>query len=354
MADFAVEVTKNALTPAVITLGNEGTVGKTVSFTFSEDWDGLTKEIIFYDLRGNVHVSPCVSGDNIEIPAEITSYGGAHKYTVYGFRLVDGYVAESLKVTGTIVTKYTAGYNPRMEGKILPSTIDLFLAQATEAFYKNLQEALDSGLFKGDPAGFDTPTASTTTLEPDEDASVTVTATGDDTKKLFHFDFAIPRGDSGVYVSETEEGQPNLQNLWLIMNPESDSDIIIPDGLRVVNGLVYMTCEGEIVGEGASVVGKNFTILGHYNTLAALRQAHPNPLIGDAYGIGTTTPYDVYLWNGSDWENYGAIGSGADIDDAMSSTSTNAVQNRVIKAYVDGLIGDVESAIAAIDAIIGE
>ena len=36
------------------------------------------------------------------------------------------------------------------------------------------------------------------------------------------------------------------------------------------------------------------------------------------------------------------------IDAAMSDTSENAVQNKVIKAYVDGLVGDVESALSAI------
>lgn len=39
------------------------------------------------------------------------------------------------------------------------------------------------------------------------------------------------------------------------------------------------------------------------------------------------------------------------IDTEMSDTSTNAVQNMVIKAYVDGLVGDIASAI---DSINGE
>ena len=61
------------------------------------------------------------------------------------------------------------------------------------------------------------------------------------------------------------------------------------------------------------------------------------------------------------WANYGPLGDGGGgggggtvtIDTSMSSSSTNAVQNKTIKAYVDGLIGDVDTVLDAIDAIIG-
>ena len=39
---------------------------------------------------------------------------------------------------------------------------------------------------------------------------------------------------------------------------------------------------------------------------------------------------------------------GGHIDTEMSGTSENAVQNKVIKAYVDGLVGNIEAALAAI------
>lgn len=41
------------------------------------------------------------------------------------------------------------------------------------------------------------------------------------------------------------------------------------------------------------------------------------------------------------------------VDDKISETSTNPVQNKIIKAYVDGLFGDVESAVAEINTLIG-
>ena len=46
-------------------------------------------------------------------------------------------------------------------------------------------------------------------------------------------------------------------------------------------------------------------------------------------------------------------GSGGDItiDTAMSDTSENAVQNKVIKKYVDDMAGDIETALDNIIAI---
>ena len=41
------------------------------------------------------------------------------------------------------------------------------------------------------------------------------------------------------------------------------------------------------------------------------------------------------------------------IDMAMSDTSENTVQNKIIKAYIDGLVGDVDTTINQINSIIG-
>lgn len=57
----------------------------------------------------------------------------------------------------------------------------------------------------------------------------------------------------------------------------------------------------------------------------------------------TETDTDVYEWVNISVQSGG--GGGGDIDTQMSDTSTNAVQNRVIKAYVDG---QVSSAITEV------
>lgn len=310
MADFTVSVTKNGVIPAVIYGGNEQTYGQTILFQFSSDWEGLTKEVIFFSMRGEAVVVWLADGVEINIPQEVSAYGGDAKYTIRGFTIdSDNFISDALQVTGTLHYTYTAGNNTRLIGKLTPNTLDLFLATAEQYLLNQLQQAKDSGLFDGvdgqpgedgedgTPAGFGTPTASAHSLSQDATPTVTVTATGDDTAKVFSFNFGIP-------VS----------------------------------------------------VGKNFTILGHYASLSALQAAVPDPEVGDAYSVGSSTPYNVYVYDGitHTWANYGAIGSGGGVvDTEMSDSSTNAVQNKIIKTYVDDLIGDVDTAIAAINAIIG-
>ena len=60
----------------------------------------------------------------------------------------------------------------------------------------------------GTAAGFGTPTASATTGNPGTQASVTVTATGSNTAKVFDFDFVIPRGNTGPVGPTGPTGAP--------------------------------------------------------------------------------------------------------------------------------------------------
>lgn len=55
--------------------------------------------------------------------------------------------------------------------------------------------------------------------------------------------------------------------------------------------------------------GKDFKIIGYYPSLSALQSAVPDPARGDAYGIGSAAPYDVYIWDGMhhQWVNNGKL-----------------------------------------------
>ena len=55
------------------------------------------------------------------------------------------------------------------------------------------------------------------------------------------------------------------------------------------------------------IKSKGLVILGNYATVSALEAAVTNPERGDAYGVGSAAPYDVYIWNGSAWVNWGII-----------------------------------------------
>ena len=63
----------------------------------------------------------------------------------------------------------------------------------------------------GTPAGFGTPTAVATTLPAGSDATATVTATGDDTAKVFSFTFGIPQGATGATGPQGETGATGPQ-----------------------------------------------------------------------------------------------------------------------------------------------
>lgn len=63
--------------------------------------------------------------------------------------------------------------------------------------------------------------------------------------------------------------------------------------------------------------GAPFVIKGSaYETLEDLMADITEPAVGDMYNVGSASPYNVYRWTGSAWENQGAIG-----------VSFNAIEN---------------------------
>ena len=60
---------------------------------------------------------------------------------------------------------------------------------------------------QGVSAGFGTPVATVVTVASNEQAEVTVTASGDDTAKVFTFEFSIPQGEQG------EQGEQGIQGV---------------------------------------------------------------------------------------------------------------------------------------------
>ena len=63
--------------------------------------------------------------------------------------------------------------------------------------------------------------------------------------------------------------------------------------------------------------GKGLTILGYYGTLDLLKASVTTPEVGDAYGIGTEAPYNIYVFDGikSDWVNNGKLSDSGEGDD---------------------------------------
>lgn len=72
--------------------------------------------------------------------------------------------------------------------------------------------------------------------------------------------------------------------------------------------------------------GNDFKILGYYDSLDSLMEAITAPAQGDAYGIGTEQPYDIYIYDavGDRWVNNGPVqgAKGDPGDDATIEVGT--------------------------------
>ena len=96
---------------------------------------------------------------------------------------------------------------------------------------------------------------------------------------------------------------------------------------RLIGGVLFNTDQALTTSQkavaraniGAGEANSTFKILGYFDTLEDLQEwLQVLPQSGDAYGIGTESPYDVYVWDGvhNVWVNNGPIAySDALIDD---------------------------------------
>ena len=82
------------------------------------------------------------------------------------------------------------------------------------------------------------------------------------------------------------------------------------------------------------IKSKGLVILGNYATVSALEAAVTNPERGDAYGVGSAAPYDVYIWNGSEWVNWGVIEGAKGDTGATGATGATYTPN----VSVDGVL----------------
>lgn len=129
-------------------------------------------------------------------------------------------------------------------------------------------------------------TVSAHDLEHGEAATVTKTIQND----VFHLDFGLPQGKQGIPGPEGKEG---------------------PRGPK-----------GE--------TGNGIKILGYYDTPEQLEAAQPLPEPGEAYGVGTEPPYDVYVFDGvtGQWKNNGPLSGGGSIlpEDVVTSPGGASVE----------------------------
>jgi hypothetical protein len=114
---------------------------------------------------------------------------------------------------------------------------------------------------------------------------------------------------------------------------------------------------GDVGPQGApGKDGKNFTILGYKDSLEQLQTDVPSPAQGDAYGVGTAEPYELYIYDiTKGWVANGTIGGGTSVDVVDNLTTGDADKalsaNMGKKLNEDKLaIGDVVNNLTTNDA----
>jgi hypothetical protein len=91
--------------------------------------------------------------------------------------------------------------------------------------------------------------------------------------------------------------------------------------------------------------GKNFTILGYKDSLEQLQTDVPSPAQGDAYGVGTAEPYELYIYDiTKGWVDNGTIGGGTSVDVVDNLTTADA--DKALSANMGKKLNDEKLAIA--------
>ena len=101
---------------------------------------------------------------------------------------------------------------------------------------------------------------------------------------------AGPRGQQGVQGPKGDPGSTGAKG------DKGDKGERGPQGLK-----------GDTGPKGET--GSGFVVKGYYGTVSALQTSVKNPAVGDAYGVGASEPYDIYIYDGvtHTWINNGPL-----------------------------------------------
>ena len=101
---------------------------------------------------------------------------------------------------------------------------------------------------------------------------------------------------------------------------------------------------------GAGTANTGLIILGYFDTLEDLRESLTVlPKAGDAYGIGTSAPYDIYIYDGYHgvWINNGPLNPGGTTFDDNTVSATKGWTSNKIKSELITLDGNKQAKITA-------
>lgn len=106
---------------------------------------------------------------------------------------------------------------------------------------------------------------------------------------------------SGGYIQYSNDGV-TWENLIAVSDLKGEAG---PQGERGPQGPKGDKGDPGQKGE----TGSGFVVKGYYGTVSALQTSVKNPAVGDAYGVGASEPYDIYIYDGvtRTWINNGPL-----------------------------------------------
>ena len=149
---MTINVTKYRLNPDRIFAGTRGSYGmEKLTFDFGDGWDFTTLSVTFQPQRGKPIRVPLLPGVEIDIPAEVMAHSGESRFVVSGIVPGDGDEIErkAVSLEGYVDVAYTSDDRGGNARKVTPDTYDLFLEEAQDYIENRLNEAVESGDFKG-------------------------------------------------------------------------------------------------------------------------------------------------------------------------------------------------------------
>lgn len=345
------KINDTVIEPSHVRLGTNGSVGvDRLSFTFSDGWEGLLTKATFYPPYGSpVEV---LTGHEITVPSEMYRNAGSGKMVISGYAIEDNTLVKRkytlpcvMEVQNTIV---------RRGANAIPGTESVY-EQLRKQMQSDIAEALEEAKNSGDFDGAAATVEVVNTITLDSDAQAIVENVG--TKSAAKLAFGIPRGEkgdsgergaAGVYVledGETAADIPNDANIALFPTGES---ITLADGRGIstierTSGdgssgsldtytITYTDNTTSTFSVRNGIDGQIFNVKGVIANTSALPTASAENS-GDAYLVGTATPYLLYacvLSGGAyTWLNLGSIsgvkGDKGDTGTGITSLTGNTV-----------------------------
>lgn len=123
-----------------------------------------------------------------------------------------------------------------------------------------------------------------------------------------------PKGDTGVQGPKGETGARGEKGETGPQGPKGDTGAQGPQGETGERGPKGDPGErgpkGETGAQGPKgETGAGFLVRGYYASASALEASVQEPMAGDAYGVGVSEPYDIYIFDGvtESWVNNGPL-----------------------------------------------